>query len=235
MEKIPNTHNNESQDIPETSEELTTSEANKYQFISKIHNPDYHIEEIDKALGTKYEAKLKTDKHGNTYFKSKTRYGGFYYLGSLLCTIVLSIALIASVINIIRFIQNKDYMNTIVFAIIVIPFCVAMDIHFIKELIIEVKEKIHVKKLIKEGKKTKEKINFGTILYRIAIFIFLLFIGFILFGLIMQETNHSLSTDFAENIIKVLFISFAVVIFIISVYLIYIGIKTVINRFKTNR
>ena len=69
----------ESQNVPPEEIELTTEEANIYQM--SMPKPDIRIEELDKAMGVKYEPNLKKDKYGNMYFKSTPRSGGFYCLG----------------------------------------------------------------------------------------------------------------------------------------------------------
>jgi hypothetical protein len=200
----------------------TTNEANMYQFMSKEQNPNYHIESIDKDLGIKYETKFKKDKYGvNTYFTIETNYGNFKYLDSLLCSVLLTISTISSIVGMVGFIKNRDYINIVTFSI-VIPFFAIMDVFFIKNLINGIKEKLNEKKLIKEGKMQKEKMNLGTRLYRMITYTFLLFFGCLLLGLIIQEIGHPLSNDFMKTLIISLFAFFVIDV---GIYLIYVIIK----------
>lgn len=105
---------NKQKNIEIQHQKLTTREANLYQ-LATASNPEYHDEAIDKALGVKYESKLIKDKYGNVYFQSKTRYGGFYYLGSLITVIAFTAGLIACILGIIEHIKSKDFLNIVFF------------------------------------------------------------------------------------------------------------------------
>lgn len=203
-------------------QKLTTEEANAY--LSTTVNPTYHNDAINKAVGTRYEAELKTDRYGNTYFKSKTRYGGSYYLGSLLTSMMLTISIIASIIGEVEHIKSRDYVNSLLF-LLVLFILIPLDFYSIKELIAEFKEKMKVKKRIREGKLKKEKINIGTGLYRIVIYSFFMFMGFMLCLLIMQEIGHSSSPVFIEKTIIFIFGLFCTSTFILAIYYIYLMIK----------
>ena len=131
-------------------EKLTTSEANMYQFMY-ADDAAYHSEKLDKAMGVKYDAKLKTDKYGNTYFGSTTKFEWNNYFGSLIAVLFLSFIIIVCIFNIIKSIKYKEYVNAIFFLFVSLPF-IGILIHFIKELIEGIKEKRKIKKEVKEKK-----------------------------------------------------------------------------------
>ena len=62
---------NEKHNFKVTERKISTKEANMRNIFSP--DPEYHIDIWDKAMGVNYEAKLKTDKYGNTYMVTKTR------------------------------------------------------------------------------------------------------------------------------------------------------------------
>ena len=203
---------------------LNTEEANEWQYNNNIIQPIYHSEKIDEMLGVNYEAKIRQDKYGNNIFESKTRIGGFYYLGSLIGVIFLSICVIASIYGLITAIVKDDIVNIITLVIVSI-ICIIADIFLFKELIIEFKEKMKVKKDIREGKIRKQKLKPKQLMSRIVIITFLLLFGFMFFCLIMQNLDHAIPSEIVEKVILILFGIFVVLSIILVIIATIMGIK----------
>ena len=175
---------------------LTRKESNYWQ-LKNSSNPDYHFEKTDNFFGIKYDAKLVKSKNGKIYLKTKTRYGGLFYSGSLFMFIFTAVMSILLFINGISNIVNKE-IGAGILQLIVMFFPLFFSIYSFRDFIEEFNEKKEYKKSIKEGKVQKEKLHFGAILYRILFFSFILFFVFMALGLF-------LSTNFDIDIMQIFY------------------------------
>lgn len=198
--KLRFNNKNEKDEIVE-SRKLTVNEANKIMFYSDIDEPSYHNPDIDEALNVKYDAIFEKDKYGRRTLKTKTRTGNFYYLGSLIASILLTIMVVSTIVDIFYFISNKDYLNIFGF-LIFLPILIYFDYKMIIDLVLEVREKIRVKKLIKEGEIEQEKLNFGGWLFRIGIVDFFILFGLFFIGGINQALGFLLPNGSKYNYIS---------------------------------
>ncbi len=164
---------------------LTRKEANIWEFRHSS-NPDYHFEKIDNFFGTKYDAKLVKSNSGNVYLKEKERYGGFFYLGSLLVLIFTGVISVLLLINGIINIINGN-IGAGIGQIVAMIFPLIFFVNSFNDFVEEVKEKKEYKKNVREGKVKKEKLQLGAIIYRIFLFAFILFFVFMALGFFLSS------------------------------------------------
>lgn len=200
-------------------ENLTYNEDNKYQFMY-INDPTYRSKKLDKIMGIKHEAKLKNDKYGNTYYESSTKFEHDNYFSSLFVVLFMTFIISICLFNIVKSIIYKDYFNAIFFLMGPFPFAVIVNIIFIKELIKGFKEKVKVKKEIKEGKIKKEPLSVGSILYLSFNTFLLMFFAFCIIWIIMEKKGYTLSPVLIDKIIYYIPLIFISIIVIIIIFII---------------
>ena len=164
---------------------LTRKESNYWQ-LKNSSNPDYHFEKTDDFFGIKNDAKLIKSKNERTYLKTKTRYGGLFYSGSLFMFIFTTVMSILLFINFLSNIINKE-IGAGILQLIVMFFPLFFSIYSFRDFIEEFKEKKEYKKNVREGKVKKEKLQLGAIIYRIFLFAFILFFVFMALGFFLSS------------------------------------------------
>lgn len=160
---------------------LSTREANQW-LLRYGRNPHYHSGKLDRALGTRYEADLIKTEKGETWLVTDTRYGGFYYFGALLCVIFTAAAGIGLICGLVYAVRIRDWVTFMIEAIVGLPLIAVLLRMFSKSLIKGIREKKEMKKAVREGRKEKEKLTAGAVIYRILLFAFLGVLFFFIAG-----------------------------------------------------
>lgn len=192
-------------------DKLINDETAEFKLKSNNDNPTFLHSETERRFGAKVDIELEK-KNGKAIYRKKIRYGGFYYLGSLIGVIFLTIVVGICIYDTFIFIKNRDLLNLVFFFIISIG-CSAWDYYYLKKLIKEIKEKRKDKEMIKKGLKVERKISFLERLHGAAIILILTFMVYATFALIIQETKTGIVIPKKVNMI--IFVGFFVLMVII--------------------
>ncbi len=171
-------------------QKLTTNESNKWQLLH-ANDANYHNEKLDNFLGQDFKATI-IKKNNKEYLVTKTRYGGFYCLGSIIEFLMGLIVFAAIIFNIfsIKDFTTENIISLIITAIFGGSISIFLIINAFKSLKEEIKEKLDIRRRKKNGENVKfmkEKMGLGGWIHRILIILFCVFMGFAACMLIKQE------------------------------------------------
>ena len=161
---------------------LTTEEANR-ELLQHSITPDYHFDEIDEMVGIEYEARFEETKNGKKVLVQESNLGGFYYLGSLIIFLVLSIAAASGFYGAYESFIDKD-ISTMVQGIVISVILLAADGWAFNSLVKDIRAKREYKTKVKQGVIPKKKLTYGIIVARYTVICFVLFMCYGLFGLV---------------------------------------------------